>query len=50
MNHIKWEKICYICEEKFEDKYPSDKKYHKITDHYHYTGVYRGSVYSIYIF
>ena len=36
---MKRQKICYICEEKFEDKYPSYKKYRKTTDHYHYAGV-----------
>ena len=28
-------KICYVCKEKFENKY---KKYSKVRDHYHYTG------------
>ena len=23
-------KMCYICKEKFEDKYITDKKYHKV--------------------
>ena len=31
-------KICYICNEKFEDKYAKDKKYCKVKDHCHYTG------------
>ena len=39
--------ICYICEEKFEYKYLKDKKYHKICDHCHYTGEYRGAAHSI---
>ena len=26
-------KICYICKEKFENKYLKDKKYRKIRDH-----------------
>ena len=30
-------KICYICKEKFENKYLKDKKYHKVRDHCHYT-------------
>ena len=35
-------KICYICREKFKDKYTTDKKY-KVRDHCHYnTGEYRG--------
>ena len=28
-------KLCYICEEKFEDKYANDKKYRKFRDHFH---------------
>ena len=40
-------KICYICKEKFENKYVKDKKYGKVTNHCHYTGVYRGAAYSI---
>ena len=34
-------KICYICKEKFEDKHATDKEYHKVSDHCHYTGEYR---------
>ena len=37
-------KICYICKEKFENKYLKDKKYCKASDHCHYTGEYRGAV------
>ena len=37
-------KICYICKEKFENKYLKDKKYCKVRDHYHYTGEYRVAV------
>ena len=33
--------ICYICKEKFENKYLKEKKYHKVRDHWHYTGEYR---------
>ena len=43
-------KICYICKEKFENKYLKDKKYRKIRDHYHYchyTVEYRGAAHSI---
>ena len=39
-------KICYICIEKFENKYFKDKKYCKVTDHYHYAGEYRGAAHS----
>ena len=28
-------KICYICKEKFENKYFKDKKYSKSRDHFH---------------
>ena len=50
----KWEqesyengKICYIWEEKFENKYLKDKKYTKLRDHSHYTGEYTGAVHRI---
>ena len=29
------------------NKYVKDKKYHKVRDHCHYTGEYRGTMYSI---
>ena len=31
-------KICYICKEKFKNKYLKDKKYRKVRGHCHYTG------------
>ena len=40
-------KICYICKEKFENKYLKDKKYRKVRDHCHFTREYRGTVHSI---
>ena len=40
-------KICYICIEKFENKYLKDKKYRKVTDYCHSTGGYRAAGYSI---
>ena len=40
-------KICYICKEKCQNNYSKDKKYHKVRDHCHYTGKYRGPAYSI---
>ena len=40
-------KICYICKGKFENKYLKDKKYYKVTDHFHYTGEYTGPADSI---
>ena len=32
------EKICYICQGKYENKYLKDKKYRKVRDHCHYAG------------
>ena len=40
-------KICYICKEKFEDKYLKDKNYCKFRDHCHYAGKYRGAAHNI---
>ena len=40
-------KICYICKEKFENKYLKDKKYREVRYHSHYTGEYRGAALSI---
>ena len=40
-------KICYICKEKCQNNYSKDKKYHKVRDHCHCTGKYRGPAYSI---
>ena len=40
-------KICYICQEKFENKYLKDKRFRKFRDHFHYTGEYRGAAHSI---
>ena len=40
-------KICYICKEKFENKYLKDKKYREFRDNCHYTGEYRGAAHSI---
>ena len=34
------EKICYICKKEFDN---DDKKNHKLRDHCHYTGKYRGA-------
>ena len=31
-------KICYICNEKFDNNYVKDKKYHKVRYHCHYIG------------
>ena len=35
--------ICYICKEKYENKYLKNKKYCKFRDHFHNTGEYRGA-------
>ena len=40
-------KICYICKDKFENNSLKDKKYCKLRDHRHYTGVYRSATHSI---
>ena len=45
---FEYAKICYICKEKFENKYLKDKKYRKVGDYCHYTEKYRGAAYSIY--
>ena len=37
-------KICYICKEKFENKYFEDEKYRRVRDHCHNTGEYRDAV------
>ena len=37
---------CYICKKKFSTD-DSNKKYHKIRDHCHYTGKYRGAAHDI---
>ena len=34
------QKVCYICKKEFDK---SDKKHHKVRDHCHYTGKYRGA-------
>ena len=39
-------KICYICEENFENKHLKDKKHGKVRDNCHYTGEYRGAVHT----
>ena len=38
------QKICYICKKEFDK---SDKKHHKVRDHSHYTGKYRGAAHNI---
>ena len=45
------QKVCYICKKELstdnDDGIASNKKYHKVRDHCHYTGKYRGSVRNI---
>ena len=38
------QKICYICKKEFDI---SNKKYHKVRDHCHYTSKYRGAAHNI---
>ena len=40
------QKVCYTCKKRFsvDDK---NKKYHKVKDHCHYTGKYRGAAHNI---
>ena len=38
------QKICYICKKEFDI---SNKKHHKVKDHCHYTGKYRGAAHKI---
>ena len=39
------QKVCYICKKEFET---SDKKHHKVRDHCHYSGKYRGAAHNIF--
>ena len=38
------QKVCYICKKEFDT---SDKKHHKVRDHCHYSGKYRGAAHNI---
>ena len=38
------QKVCYICKKEFDK---SDKKHHKVRNHCHYTGKYRGTAHNI---
>ena len=40
------QEVCYICKKGFSTD-DSNKKYHKVRDHCHYTGKYRGAAYAI---
>ena len=43
--HHNKEKVCYIFKKEFNTG--DDKKYHKVKDHCHYTGKYRGAAHNI---
>ena len=36
-----------LIKKNFENKYNKDRKYHKVRDHCHYAGWYRGTMHSI---
>ena len=40
------QKVCYICRKEFNID-DNDKKWHKVKDHCHYTGKYRGAAHDI---
>ena len=40
-------KVCYICKKRFSTG-DDNKKFHKVRDHCHYTGKYRGAAHDIY--
>ena len=44
--HHSQQKVCYICK-KESDTDDGDKKHHKVKDHCHYTGKYRGAAHNI---
>ena len=47
---IKSKKVCYLCIKEFgTDKNDKNvfKLYHKVRDHYHYIGKYRGAAHNI---
>ena len=47
------QQICYICKKEFENRdtagpsFLESKKHHKVRDHCHYTGKYRGAAHNI---
>ena len=44
--HYNKQKVCYICKKEFNTD-NIDKKHHKVKDHCHYTGKYRGAAHNI---
>ena len=43
--HHNKQKVCYICKKELNTD--NDKKHHKVKDHCHYTGKYRGVAHNI---
>ena len=41
------QKVCYICIKEFNTDDDDNKKYHKVRDHCHYTGKFRGAAHNI---
>ena len=41
------QKVCYICKKRFSTDDDNNEKYHKVKDHCHYTGKYRGAAHDI---
>ena len=39
--------VYYTCRKRFAKNLAKDKNHHKVRDHYHYTGKYRGATYRI---
>ena len=42
--HYNKQKVCYICKKEFDN---NDRKHHKVKDHCHYIGKYRGAAHNI---
>ena len=42
----KKQNVCYICKKGFSAD-DDNRKYHKVRDHCHYTGKYRGAAHSV---
>ena len=40
-------KNCYVCKDKFEDKYTKEKTFCKVRDHWHYVREYRDAAHRI---
>ena len=44
--HHNKQKVCYVCKKEFNTD-NINKKHHKVKDHYHYTGKYKGAAHNI---